>query len=104
MRQFKCVPITYVTEIKETYFETDTSFPLLNISNCQSVLKYLSLYLHDSYMYITKFDFVNYAFSKLVVAWLYVKNCKIIGPKCCNDSKISYLYCIYILNSTTRNR
>ena len=27
------------------------------------------LYLHDSY--ITKFDFMNYAFAKLVVAWLY---------------------------------
>ena len=26
-------------------------------------------YLHDSY--ITKFDFMNYAFVKLVVAWLY---------------------------------
>ena len=26
------------------------------------------LYLHDSY--ITKFDLVNYAFAKLVVAWL----------------------------------
>ena len=26
------------------------------------------LYLHDSY--ITKFDFVNYAFANLVVAWL----------------------------------
>ena len=30
------------------------------------------LYLHDSY--ITKFDFVNYAFAKLVVAWLYMNN------------------------------
>ena len=28
------------------------------------------LYLHDSYT--TKFDFMNYAFAKLVVAWLYV--------------------------------
>ena len=27
------------------------------------------LHLHDSY--ITKFDFVNYAFANLVVAWLY---------------------------------
>ena len=26
------------------------------------------LYLHDSYT--TKFDFMNYAFAKLVVAWL----------------------------------
>ena len=30
------------------------------------------LYLHDSY--IPKFDFMNYAFAKLVVAWLYVLN------------------------------
>ena len=47
-------------------------FPLLNLSNCQSVLKYLSLNckllnLHDSY--IIKFDFMNYAFAKLAVAW-----------------------------------
>ena len=43
----------YVTEIMETYFEIyyihltsimSIGFPLLNISNCQSVLKYLSLY------------------------------------------------------------
>ena len=80
MRQFQCVPTTNVTEIKETYFEIYTkqvscplSLPLLNISNCQPVLKYLSLAfffifkLHDSY--ITKFDFMNYTFAKLVVAW-----------------------------------
>ena len=30
------------------------------------------LYLHDSY--ITKFDFVNYAFANLVVAWFYGHN------------------------------
>ena len=71
-----------VTEIRETFFENYTkqvscpfALPLLNISHCQSVLKYLSLYianclyLHDRY--ITKFDFMNYAFAKLVVAWLY---------------------------------
>ena len=75
----KCEPTTYVTKIKETYFEIYTkqvacplALPLLNISNCQLVLKHLSncLYLHDSC--ITKFDFMNYAFAKLVVAWLYV--------------------------------
>ena len=51
------------------------ALPLLDISNCQSVLIYLQLYgklfclyLHDSY--ITKFDIVNYAFATLVVAWL----------------------------------
>ena len=72
----------HVTEIKETYFEIYTkqvscplALPLLNISNCQSVLNTChynimakSLYLHD--INITKFDFVNYDFAKLVVAWL----------------------------------
>ena len=81
MRQFQCAPTKYVTEIKGPYFEIYTkqvpcplALPLLNISSCQSVLKYLSLldmasciYLHDSYVY--KFDFMNYAFAKLVVAW-----------------------------------
>ena len=50
MRQFQYVPTTYATEIKETDFEKDTkqvscplALPLLNISNCQSVLKYMSL-------------------------------------------------------------
>ena len=33
------------------------------------------LYLHDSY--ITKFDFMNYAFAKLVLAWLYLHLCHI---------------------------
>ena len=32
----------------------------------------LELYLHDSYT--NKFDFMNYAFAKLVVAWLYYIN------------------------------
>ena len=81
MRQLQCVPTTYITENKETYFEIYTyqeSCPLAlllsNISSCQSVLKYLSqygicLYLHDSS--ITKFYIKNYAFAKLVLAWLY---------------------------------
>ena len=49
-------------------------FPLLNISNCQSVLKYRSInsiffYIYMTASYLTKFDFMNYAFAKLVVAW-----------------------------------
>ena len=51
MRKFQYVPTTYAAEIKETNFEIYTeqvscplAVPLLNISNCQSVLKYLSLY------------------------------------------------------------
>ena len=74
MRQFQCLPTTYVTEIKKTYLETHTlnkyhvrwlpsfkhlKLPIsIKIPNC--------LYLHDSY--ITRFDFMNYAFAKLVVA------------------------------------
>ena len=39
-----------------------------NINTSHYMANYL--YLHDSY--ITKFDFMNYTFAKLVVAWLYV--------------------------------
>ena len=65
------------TEIMETYFEIyiyqesyPLAVPLKNISICKSVLKYLSLclYLHDSY--IPKFYLINYAFAKLIHAWL----------------------------------
>ena len=36
--------------------------------NCQSVLKLsVTIWQHDSY--ITKFDFMNYAFAELVVVW-----------------------------------
>ena len=53
MRQFQCVPTTYVTEILETYFELYiyqeprplSLVGLLNIPNCQSVLKYLNVYV-----------------------------------------------------------
>ena len=52
VRQFQCVPKTYVTEIKETYLKIYTkqvSCPLSLIFKTsqtanQSVLKYLSLY------------------------------------------------------------
>ena len=79
-RQFQRVPTTYVTENKEeNYLEIyifqvscPLSLPLLNIPNCQSVLKFLSLlnclYLHDSY--ISKFEFKNYLFANMLVAWL----------------------------------
>ena len=51
-RQFQGEPTTYVTENKEeSYLEIYTfqascplSLPLLNIPNCQSVLKFLPLY------------------------------------------------------------
>ena len=61
------VPTTYATENKEEkYLEIyifqvscPLSLPLLNISNCQSVLRFLSLYcklfipyLHDSYVIV----------------------------------------------------
>ena len=79
MRQFQCVPTAYVTGIKEAFSEIYTKkyhvhwLYSFNISNCQSVLKYLSLYgklfIFTWQLYITKFDFMKYAFAKLVVAW-----------------------------------
>ena len=52
LKQFQCVPTTFVTEKKEeNYLEMyivqvscPLSLPLLNIPNCQSVSKFLSLY------------------------------------------------------------
>ena len=76
MRQFQCVPTRYVTEIKETYFEINTlnkyhvhwlsSFKHLKLPISIKIL--VTIYLHV--YYITKFDFMNHAFAKLVVAWL----------------------------------
>ena len=78
MRQFKYVPTTYVTEIKEPYFEIYTkqvSCPLAFLfytsqtaNQYQHTCHYMAhcLYLHDSY--IANFDFISYAFAKLVVA------------------------------------
>ena len=50
-RQYQYVPTTYVTKNKEKYLEIYTfqvscplSLHLLNIPNCQSILKFLSLY------------------------------------------------------------
>ena len=74
MRQFQCVPTTYVTEIKENFLKYTlnkyhvhwlSSFKHLKLPI--SIKVPLTIYLHDSY--IAKFDFMNYAFSKLVVAW-----------------------------------
>ena len=60
MRQFQCVLTTYDTKIKDTYFEIYTkqvscplALPPLNISNCKSVLEYLSLY-HKLFIYSEK--------------------------------------------------
>ena len=82
MKQFQCVPTTYVTEIKETYFEIYTKkYHVHWLSSFKHLKLPISIkipvaiwqmtaisQLHDSY--ITKFDFVGYAFAKLVVAWL----------------------------------
>ena len=75
MRQFKCVPTTYVTEIKETYFEIyiyQEPCPFKHLNPQISIKIPVTIWqivfiLHDSY--ITKFDFMNYAFAKLVIAW-----------------------------------
>ena len=62
--------------LKYTFIKNNViSFASLNISNCQSAFKYMSLdgiclYLHDSYT--TEFDFANYAFAKLVLVRLYI--------------------------------
>ena len=78
MRQFQCVP-TYVTEIKETHFEIYTKQVQGIMYICFASFKHPKLpigtkipvnclYLHDRY--ITKFDFMNYAFAKLLLAGL----------------------------------
>ena len=76
MRQFQCVPTTYVTEIEETLFQiyTYNVTSIMSIGFAPTVNQFNNtchfiancLYLHGSY--ITKFDFINYAFAKLVVA------------------------------------
>ena len=74
--------LQHVTENKEeNYLEIyiflvscPLSLPLLNIRNCQLVLKFLSLYCKlqlDSY--ISKFEFMNYLFANLLVAWFYIQ-------------------------------
>ena len=77
MRQFQCVPTTYGTEIKETYFEIYTkqvSCPLAFLfKNLKLPISFkipVTIYLHDSC--ITKFDFMKYAFAKLLLAPLYL--------------------------------
>ena len=80
-RQFQCVPTTYITENKEEnnleMYIFQVSSPLSNkypklpirIKNsCHSTANYL--YLYDSY--ISKFEFTNYLFAILLVAWLYI--------------------------------
>ena len=76
MRQVQCVPTTYVTEIKETYLSRIVAISLASLNYLKlpmsikipGTIWQIALYLHDSY--ITKFDFMNYAFAKLVLAWL----------------------------------
>ena len=57
-------------------------FTLLNISKCQSVLKYLSVTIWQIvYIYMTAIS-MNYAFAKLVVAWLYL--CSSVSSSGCH--------------------
>ena len=69
MRQFQCVPTTYVTEIKVTYFEINTkqvSYQMVSLFkhiNLPISIKIpVTIYLPGSY--ITKFDFMNYVFAR----------------------------------------
>ena len=87
MRQVQCVPTTYITENKETNLKytliKNHVHWLCLIKTSQSAYQYLntchymSLHLHDSY--ITKFDFTNHAFAKLVVAGMYTPICTCDG-------------------------
>ena len=54
----------HILKYKQVSFSL--ALPLLNISNCQSVLKYLS----TVYIYMTAIS-MNYAFAKLLLARLY---------------------------------
>ena len=51
--------VHWLTSFKHLELPISINIPATIMANC--------LYLHDSY--ITKFDFMNYAFAKLVVAW-----------------------------------
>ena len=62
IRKFQCVQktTTYVTVIKETYFEIYSkqvscplASPLLNILNCQSVYKNTCHHIANCYIYMT---------------------------------------------------
>ena len=80
MRQFQCVQTAYVTEIKERiskytlnkyHVNRHSSFKHLKLPisiKIHVTIWQIVLYLHDSC--ITKFDFMNYAFADMVVAWL----------------------------------
>ena len=72
MRQFRCVPTTYLTEMKETYFEIFTKIDFASFKHLKLPIRTKipanRLYLHDSF--ITKLDFMNCAFAKLLLAWL----------------------------------
>ena len=80
--QFLCVPTTFVTEIKETYFEIYINQESCNIFaslkhlnlrfNMKNTYHYMENRLNTIYMTAIpyEFNFMNYAFAKLVVAWL----------------------------------
>ena len=83
MRQFQCVPTTYVTENKEESFFWKFTLSKYHVHcfylfyTSQTANQYYNtcyyttncLYLDDSY--ISKFDFMNYLFANLLVARLY---------------------------------
>ena len=69
MRQFQCVPTTYITEIKETYFEIYTkqvSCTLASLFLNMSIKIPVTIWQN---IYMTAIS-VKYAFANLVVAWL----------------------------------
>ena len=54
--------IGFLSSLKHLKLQISIKIPVTIWLNC--------LYLHGSH--ITKFDFMNYAFAKQVVAWLYI--------------------------------
>ena len=59
----QCLPTTYVTEIKETYFEIFMSIGFASFKYINLTISIMAncLYLHVSY--IAEFDFMKYAFA-----------------------------------------
>ena len=77
MRQFQCIATTYVTENKENGYKVYTEPSIMSV--VFTSFKHLKLpisikiqqivfILYSSYYF--KFDFMDYKFANLVVAWL----------------------------------
>ena len=75
MRQFQCVPTTYVTENKESsYFKLEIYIlPVSGPLSCLTSFKHPKVPIsfkiyYKLFSYISKFEFMNYIFANLLVA------------------------------------